>query len=255
MSDQGVVLRATGIVKSFGGPPAVRGASFEVTAGETVSIIGPNGAGKSTLFGVCAGEHRPDEGAVEFRGRTVTRWSATRRARAGMSRTFQVASFFGSRTVRENLVVAHTATGGTSLAFWDVRGSAGTCRQDVEATLERMGLATLADTLAENLAQGDRKRLELAMAMLQQPRLLLLDEPTAGMSVDDIRRTVDQLRRIKGENPELAVVLTAHDMDVVFSVSDRVVLMGQGEVLVEGTPAEVEAAPETRELYLGTVDR
>jgi branched-chain amino acid transport system ATP-binding protein len=245
------LLRAEGIVKSFGSAPAVRDVTFEVAAGETLSIIGPNGAGKSTLFGVCAGEHRPDEGTVTFRGRPATRWSATRRARAGMSRTFQVASFFGSRTVRENLLLADTATAGRPTAFWDVLGSGRACRERVDATLDQLALRPLADTPARVLAQGDRKRLELAMAMVQRPRLLLLDEPTAGMSVDDIGRTVDQLRAIKTANPELAIVLTAHDMEVVFSVSDRVLLMGQGTALLEGTPAEVEADPVTRELYLG----
>lgn len=248
------VLEAIDIEKSFGSVKAVHGVSFSVAHGESVAIIGPNGAGKSTLFGVLAGEYRPSSGAVRFQGIDVTTWRASWRCRNGMSRTFQVASFFASRTVRENLVLARIAAVGHPLRPWDIfsRGQGELVR--VSEVLDELDLERLADAPAQTLAQGDRKRLELAMALVQDPILLSLDEPTAGMSLDDTRRTIEILQRIKADSPEMSVVFTAHDMDVVFSVSDRVVLMGQGQVILTGTPAEVEAAPETRELYLGVAD-
>jgi branched-chain amino acid transport system ATP-binding protein len=251
MTDPAVILDVIDVEKSFGQSPAVQGVSFTVKTGETLALIGPNGAGKSTMFGLAAGEHRPDRGTVRYRGRNATRWSAARRCRAGLSRTFQVASFFGTRTVRENLILSVAAASGHPFAFWDrfVSGAAKLAR--VESMLTELSLASQADLRADTLAQGDRKRLEFAMALVQQPRLLLLDEPTAGMSLEDIRQTIDLLKTIKTTNPDLAIVLTAHDMDVVFSVSDRVLLMGQGKLILEGTPAEVEAAAVTRELYLG----
>jgi branched-chain amino acid transport system ATP-binding protein len=254
MSAHGAVLEAVDVEKSFGSVKAVRGVSFSVARGETVAIIGPNGAGKSTLFGVLAGEYRPSSGAVRFEGQDVTSWKASRRCRQGMSRTFQVASFFGSRTVRENLVLARIAADGHPLRPWDLFARGQGRLKRVEEVMDELDLHRLAEVQAETLAQGDRKRLELAMALVQDPKLLSLDEPTAGMSLDDTRRTIDILRRIKADAPEMSVVFTAHDMDVVFSVSDRVVLMGQGQVILTGTPAEVEAAPETRELYLGVAD-
>jgi branched-chain amino acid transport system ATP-binding protein len=254
MSSQEAVLEAVDIEKSFGSVKAVRGVSFSVARGETVAIIGPNGAGKSTLFGVLAGEYRPSSGAVRFEGRDVTSWKASRRCREGMSRTFQVASFFGSRTVRENLVLARIAADGHPLRPWDIFSRGQGRLERVEDVLDDLDLRRLGGVQAQTLAQGDRKRLELAMALVQDPKLLSLDEPTAGMSLDDTGRTIDILRRIKADAPDMSVVFTAHDMDVVFSVSDRVVLMGQGRVILTGTPAEVEAAPETRELYLGVAN-
>lgn len=251
MTNPSVILEVDNVAKSFGSSPAVQGMSFTVRAGETVAIIGPNGAGKSTMFGLAAGEYRTDEGNITYRGRDITRWSASRRCRAGLSRTFQVASFFGTRTVRENIVLAVKAAIGHPFAFWDRFMSGGIAVARADDVLEQLSLAGQSNFRADTLAQGDRKRLEFAMALAQGPRLLLLDEPTAGMSIEDIHQTIDLLRAVKRTNPELAIVLTAHDMDVVFSVSDRVLLMGQGKLLLEGTPADVEAAAITKELYLG----
>lgn len=245
------VLEVENVYKSFGSSPAVQGVSFTVQEGETLALIGPNGAGKSTMFGLAAGEHRSDRGTIRYLGRNATRWSASRRCRNGLSRTFQVASFFGSRTVRENLILAVEASAGHPFAFWDRFHSGREKLARVDEMLVRLTLADHAESRADMLAQGDRKRLEFAMALVQQPRLLLLDEPTAGMSLEDIRQTIETLRAVKETYPQLAIVLTAHDMEVIFSVSDRVLLMGQGALLMEGTPAEVEAAPITRELYLG----
>lgn len=247
------ILRVRGVSKSYGSVHAVRGVDLEVAQAECVSIIGPNGAGKSTLFGTIAGEHRATSGSIEFEGRDVTSWSAARLARHGVSRTFQVARMFPSRSVEDNITLARGVSEGRGARFWDQLGRADATRQRVGEVLEGLELADLSQALAGVLAQGDRKRLELAMALVQDPRMLLLDEPTAGMSLEDTVHTIETLQRIRAEHGGMTIVLTAHDMDVVFALSDRVVLMGQGQVVIEGTPSEVEQAPETRELYLGVV--
>ncbi|MFD8338264.1 ABC transporter ATP-binding protein [Streptomyces solisilvae] len=249
---RGTAIRVRDIRKSFGGSPAVDGVSFDVDAGESVAIIGPNGAGKSTLFGLTAGEHRPDAGRVLLDGRDATRWTAARRCRNGLSRTFQVASFFASRTVRENVEIACVAvTGRLPVADRFARGSRDR-ESRIDEVLDLLDLTHLQSRLGRVLAQGDRKRLEFAMALVQRPQVLLLDEPTAGMSNEDIHKTIEMLLRVRRENSSLAVVLTAHDMDVVFAVCERVMLMGQGKLLLDGSPREVETHPITRSLYLGS---
>jgi branched-chain amino acid transport system ATP-binding protein len=247
-----VILEVSSVEKSFGAIHAVRGVSLTVAVGEAVSIIGPNGAGKSTLFGLIAGEHVPTRGRIRFSGHDVTSWSAGRLARAGLSRTFQVARFFGSRTVLDNLIIASIAGSGQPFRIWDSYVRSSRHRAGAERVMDELNLHQLADVKAETLAQGDRKRLEFAMALVQDPRLLLLDEPTAGMSAEDTQITIRLLSRVAHEREGMTVLLTAHDMDVVFALSDRVILMGQGEAVIEGTPAEVERAPQTRELYLGS---
>ena len=248
------ILRVEGLTKSYGPVQAVRGVDFVVAPAECVSIIGPNGAGKSTLFGTIAGEHRATAGTIEFEGNNVTSWSAARLARRGVSRTFQVARLFSSRTVVDNLTISRAVSEGRAARFWDALGANKGTQGRVADVMDELDLLDIANVSAGVLPQGDRKRLALAMALVQDPRMLLLDEPTAGMSLDDIMRTIATLKRIRADYGDMTVVLTAHDMDVVFALSDRVVLMGQGEVVIEGTPSEVEQAPETRELYLGVVE-
>lgn len=248
------VLRVEGLSKSYGQVHAVRGVSLDVAPAECVSIIGPNGAGKSTLFGTIAGEHRATAGTIEFEGVKVTTWSAARLARHGVSRTFQVARLFSSRTVEDNLGISRAVSEGRAAWFWDTLGTNSAARRRVADVMDELDLRHIAHLPASALPQGDRKRLELAMALVQDPRMLLLDEPTAGMSLDDTVQTISTLKRIRADHGNMTVVLTAHDMDVVFALSDRVVLMGQGEVVIEGTPSEVEQAPETRELYLGVIE-
>lgn len=248
------ILRVRALKKSYGPVHAVRGVDLDVAPTECVSIIGPNGAGKSTLFGTIAGEHRASAGTIEFEERNVTSWPAARLARHGVSRTFQVARLFASRSVEDNLTISRAVSEGRAARFWDALGSNKGTQTRVNEVMDELGLNEIAQAPAGVLPQGDRKRLELAMALVQDPRVLLLDEPTAGMSLDDTARTIATLQRIRSDHGNMTVVLTAHDMDVVFALSDRVVLMGQGEIVIEGTPAEVEQAPETRELYLGVSD-
>lgn len=245
------ILRVKALEKTYGPVHAVRGVDLEVSKAECVSVIGPNGAGKSTFFGTIAGEHRATAGTIEYDGRDVTSWSATKLARHGVSRTFQVARLFGSRTVHDNIVLSRAASDRHSMRAWDTFGVRSISAQRVDEVIAGLDLRALAGAPAGALSQGDRKRLELAMALVQDPRVLLLDEPTAGMSLDDTERTISTLSSIREVYDDLTIILTAHDMDVVFALSDRVVLMGQGKVVVQGTPTEVENAPETRELYLG----
>jgi branched-chain amino acid transport system ATP-binding protein len=244
------LLATHGLGKSYSGVPALTDATCAFSAGEVVAIIGPNGAGKSTFFGTLAGEHRATTGRIEYDGHDITRWDADRRARAGIGRTFQVARQFGSFTVLENLLMSYQAGRGSWWRPWrpfmprtvpdEVHGIAAVTHLD--------GLLT---RTAATLAQGDRKRLELAMALAQQPRVLLLDEPTAGMTDEDCDVTVDVLKRITADDPQLCVILTAHDMSVVFAVAQRIVLMGAGRILLDGAPDEVAGHELARSTYLG----
>ncbi|MDB5876442.1 MAG: hypothetical protein JWQ07_5884 [Ramlibacter sp.] len=247
------LISVRGVAKSYGGVLAISDIDLDIAQGERVAIIGPNGAGKSTLFGTIAGEHRPTKGRIVFDGRDVTSWPPSRLTKAGLSRTFQVARLFGSMTVRDNLIVAATACRGGQGAWWDSFD-----KQDpavierVDRALGRTSLTGLADQEAATLAQGARKTLELAMAIVQEPKVLLLDEPTAGMSLDDARATIQALVGICRDQPDVTVVITAHDMDVIFAVAERVVLMAQGKVVLDGTPDEVTGHAITHEVYLGS---
>ncbi|SCL20167.1 branched-chain amino acid transport system ATP-binding protein [Micromonospora pallida] len=242
------LLALHGVHKHYGGPPVVQDVTLAVEPGETVAIIGPNGAGKTTLFSVMAGERLADLGRVELFGKDVTRAGARRLAHAGVARTFQIARFFPSRTVEENVTIALQSTHRRYRRFW-----AGAPRPDdrVGRAIDATGLTDLRWVLASALSQGNRKNLEIAMALVQQPKLLLLDEPTAGMGMEDLPRTISILKDLRQARPDLAIVITAHDMDVVFALADRVVLLANGRIAIDGKPEEVRDAPQTREIYLG----
>ncbi|WP_456698611.1 ABC transporter ATP-binding protein [Aeromicrobium sp. P5_D10] len=246
------LISVQGLAKSYGGVLAISEIDLDIRRGERIAIIGPNGAGKSTLFGTIAGEHRATEGKIMFAGKDVTTWPPSRLTKAGLSRTFQVARLFGSMSVRENLVIAAKATRRNPVVWWDTFTHYETSvAERVDRALGRTSLTDLADQEASTLPQGARKTLELAMAIVQEPQVLLLDEPTAGMSLDDALGTIRTLKEICRDQPDLTVVITAHDMEVIFAVAERVVLMAQGRVVLEGTPQEVTAHDITHEVYLG----
>lgn len=245
-------LALRGISKSYGGIHAVRDVNFSVERGEHLAIIGPNGAGKSTLFGMIAGEHVPTAGTVTFDGVDITNDRPSKRAHNGISRTFQVARMFGESCVYENVLLAAIAGEGQGLRWYDRFRSDDSAAERTEQILEQTGLTSTSTQQASTLAQGDRKRLEMAMALVQRPKILLLDEPTAGMSYEDSIGTIALLQQVCQSDPDLTVILTAHDMEVIFAVSERVILLAQGRTEVEGTPDEVAAHPRTREVYLGT---
>jgi branched-chain amino acid transport system ATP-binding protein len=242
------LLQAERLCKSFGGVAAVTDVSFALLAGEIVALIGPNGAGKSTCFNLLNGQLRPDAGRVLLDGRDVTEFAPSMMARLGVGRTFQIAARFASMTVRENVQTALLARRRqTWRFFWPAS------RLHVEAADELLAQAGLLETArkpAGALAYGDVKRLELAVALAAEPRLLLMDEPTAGLPPPERRGLMALVRRVVGERG-CAVLFTEHDMDVVFGVAERIMVMDRGALIASGDAASVRSNPEVRRVYLG----
>ncbi|MBI1847053.1 MAG: ABC transporter ATP-binding protein [Candidatus Rokubacteria bacterium] len=243
-----VVLAVDGVRKSFGGVHAVDGVSVALERGEIRALIGPNGAGKSTFFDILTGQLRADAGAVVFRGERISGLPPHAIWRRGISRTFQITATFGTLTVLENVQVARLSATGRSL---ELLRSAG--HQEVGRSAEllaQVGLLEQADRLAGVLAYGDLKKLELAIALANDPALLLLDEPTAGMAPAE-RGALMALTAAIARERDLTVLFTEHDMDVVFSTADRVMVLHQGRVIADGTPAAVRADRQVQAVYLG----
>ncbi len=269
MSTVAGLLRVEALAKRFGGVEAVAGISFAVAAGELVALIGPNGAGKTTCFNLINGQLRPDAGAVYFADERIDGMPLYRIAHVGIGRTFQVAATWGSMTVRENLQLALLALGeqepggdghrrsrgwGYERGYGRVAARLAACRRDAaDALLARVGVAHLAEQGCASLAYGDAKRVELALALAGAPRLLLMDEPTAGMA-PAARREVMHLAATLVREQRIAVLFTEHDMDVVFGYADRVIVLDRGHIVAAGTPAAVRADPRVRAVYLGEDD-
>ena len=245
------VLQVTGLSKSFGGIRAVDDVSFAVAAGELVALIGPNGAGKTTCFNLVNGQLVPDAGSVEFAGTRIDGVPAHTIARRGVGRTFQVAATFASMTVRENVRLArlaHAGRAGRLLRLPTEEDDAG-----VDALLARVGCAELAEMHCGALAYGNAKRVELALALADQPRLLLMDEPTAGLATRS-RAALMQVAADLARRDGIAVLFTEHDMDVVFGFADRVIVLDRGKIIAEGPPETVRADPRVQAVYLGEVE-
>lgn len=248
------VLKVDALRKSFGKLVAVDNVSFDVAEGEMLALIGPNGAGKSTCFNMVGGQIRPDAGAVaiacaEGRFVPVTGRSATAIWRLGVGRTFQITATFASMTVRQNVQMALIARHSLVWRFW--RRAGRVMAKEAEAILAQVGLLAQAERAAGILAYGDLKRLELAIALAGAPRLLLMDEPTAGMASGERKALMALVRRLATASG-IAVLFTEHDMDVVFDVSDRVLVLDRGRLIAAGTGAEIRANAAVREIYLGT---
>lgn len=246
MSD--VLLNVSGLTKRFAGIVATNNLSLDVLRGETHAVIGPNGAGKTTLIAQLQGELPADEGSIRFGGRDITREPAYRRAGLGIARSFQITSIFPKFTTLANVALAVQAQAGHSFGFW--REAAGD-RRLVEPALEaieRVGLLDRSDTEAENLSHGERRQLEIAMALAMRPTLLLLDEPMAGMSRRDGARMTKLLAELK---QSYTIVLVEHDMDTVFSLADRISVLVAGRTIATGRPEEIRANAEVRAAYLG----
>ena len=241
------VLSVDGIGKSFKGFRAVDRISFAVDVGELLALIGPNGAGKTTTFNMINGQLAPDHGRVVLEGRDVTGWPSRTLWRAGVARTFQITQTFASMTVAENLLVAILSRERSRKFF---AHTAAAHADEVRARLAEVDMAHAADTLCSVLAYGDLKRVELAIALVNDPRLLLMDEPTAGMAARE-RGALMRLVAERARQRRTAVLFTEHDMDVVFGHADRVVVMNRGRLIAEGAPADVRANPLVREVYLG----
>jgi branched-chain amino acid transport system ATP-binding protein len=242
------LLEVKSLQKHFGGLHAVDGVDLTVEPGERRAVIGPNGAGKTTLFNLITGYLRPTAGTVTFQGADITGLPTYRVARAGIGRAFQITSIFPGLTVGENVQLGIVARQRESARpFGNVRGMHA---DEVASILDAVGLSAAAKERAGNLSHGDQRALELAISLALEPRLLLLDEPTAGMAPAETERTMRLVRRIADER-ELTVLFCEHDMEVVFGTADRILVMHQGRRLAEGTPEEIRRDPDVRAVYLG----
>ena len=243
-----MMLNVQNLKKSFDGFIATNGVSFSLQKGEIVSIIGPNGAGKTTLFNLITGHIPLDEGTVYFKGIDTTRLAPHRICRLGMGRSFQRANIFPRLTVFQNIQAALLAHKGKSLTF--LKPVESFFREETGEILKRVGLKEFAETTSGSLSYGFQKQLELGIALASDPELLLLDEPTAGMSAQETRQTIELIGRITKEKG-LTLLFTEHDMEVVFSISQRILVLHQGRLIAEGTPDEVRNNAEVRKVYLG----
>lgn len=243
------LLQVQNICKSFGGVQAVRGVSFTLQAGEMLALIGPNGAGKSTTFNMVGGQLTPDSGQVLLHGENIAGLPPRAIWRKGVGRTFQIAQTFASLTVVENVQMALLSHDRRIFAWWP-RASAHR-RADALALLDQVGMAAQADRACSELAYGDVKRVELAMALAHNPQLLLMDEPTAGMAPGE-RVALMQLTRDLAQQRRMGVLFTEHSMDVVFGQADRVAVLVRGQLLAQGTPQAVRDDERVQQAYLGT---
>ncbi len=241
-------LEIIGLHKQFGGLVATRNLSLRVMAGERRLLIGPNGAGKTTLFNQIAGDFLPNAGTIRLFGTDMTTLPTKARVRLGLGRTYQVLTLFPNDTLLHNVVLALLGTQGGGWSVWGGLSRSTGLHDQALVALTRVGLGHAANRRVAETSYGERRRLELAMALAQSPKVLLLDEPLAGLSAEE-RETVRLL--LEGIPRDVTIILIEHDMDVALAFADRITLLNFGEVIVEGTRAEVIADPRTREVYLG----
>jgi len=248
MSAAPTLLSVEGLSKSYGGVHAVRGVSFQLAAGEILALIGPNGAGKSTCFDMLNGQNTPDSGRILLLGQDTTGQRPRTIWRLGVGRTFQITATFPTMTVRENVQVALIAHAKRLFNLWTP--TSGFARGEAGRLLDLVGMGAYAERPCGELAYGDLKRLELAVALANQPRLLLMDEPTAGMAPRERIELMRLTARIARDH-SIGVLFTEHDMDVVFEHADRIRVLNRGSLIAEGTPEQVRANHDVRAIYLG----
>jgi branched-chain amino acid transport system ATP-binding protein len=244
-------LKITDLVKRYGGLLATDHVSMSLMPGELHAIIGPNGAGKSTLIGQLGGEVRPDSGRIEFAGQDISALPPAKRALKGLARSYQITSVFSEFTVLQNVTLAMQAHRGHSFGFWTPMLKQPDLVVPALRAIGQAGLSHRVGSLVSELAHGERRQLEMAMVLVAEPKLLLLDEPMAGMSHQESGKVVDLLRSLKGR---YTVLLVEHDMDAVFSLADRISVLVYGRIIACGTPDEISANPEVRAAYLGDED-
>jgi branched-chain amino acid transport system ATP-binding protein len=249
MSD--VVLAIEQLRKGFGGVLATQDVSLEVLRGECHAIIGPNGAGKTTLISQLSGALLPDAGRIRFNGRDITRMSPHRRSHAGLARSFQITSVFMNLTVLDNVALAVQAHDGHSYRFWAAARAQRRLRERAASHVEQVGLMPRAGEIAQALSHGERRQLEIAMALATEPSLLLLDEPMAGMSQEETQRMVALLGTLKGEK---SMLLVEHDMDAVFALADRISVLVSGAIIACDSPDRIRGDEAVRHAYLGEAD-
>jgi branched-chain amino acid transport system ATP-binding protein len=242
------LLEIRGLTKRFGGVTAVADVDLAVPERAVLGLIGPNGAGKTTLISQLAGDLRPDAGTVVFARRDITALAASARSHLGIARSFQITSVFREFTALDNVALAVQAHAGSSFAFWRPARADRRLRDPARAMLESVGLGARGDVVAANLSHGEQRQLEIAMALATGPRLLLLDEPVAGMGLDESQQMIQFLKSLKARH---SMVLVEHDMDVVWALADRISVMVYGRIIATGLPEEIRANAEVRGAYLG----
>lgn len=242
------ILQVTGLDKSFGGLHATRNLHFELYEGDLNAIIGPNGAGKSTFFNLLTGYHQPDAGTVVFDGMDITNRPAHEITRIGISRAFQVSNIFPKMTVYQNVRSAVQAQSGMAFNVFGDAGKIGITQ--TERVLELCGLNDKGPNMAGALSQGDKKKLELALALAGKPKLLLLDEPTAGMSLEETRETMALVDRLNQQH-NITILFTEHDLSVVFNHARNITLLHHGEIIIQGTPDQVRSNKTAQHIYFG----
>ncbi len=245
------MLEITDLYKSFGGVAAINGVSLSVEQGEVHAIIGPNGAGKTTLIAQLSGEIMPDSGRIRLQGRTITRLPMHARCQLGLARSFQITSIFREMTVLENVQLAVQAHQGNSFRFWRPARTDTSLTRPAMETVAAVGLGGRDGVRAANLSHGEQRQLEIAMALATGPRVLLLDEPMAGMGIEESARMVELLSGLKAD---VTILLIEHDMDAVFALADRITVLVYGQAIATGTPREIRGNEEVRAAYLGDED-
>lgn len=241
-------LSIRNLEKAFGAVKATNDASLELLEGELHAIIGPNGAGKSTLISQIAGEIRPDKGQILFAGRDITTLPAHERPRLGLARSFQVSQLYPEFSVLENVAVAIAARQRRTYGMWTPLSGDASLLEPAHSYLQQVGLGRRGDDLVSELSHGERRQLELALALAQEASLLLLDEPMAGMGAEESARMTELLMSLKGR---YAILLVEHDMDAVFALADRITVLVYGQTILTGTVDEVRNDPQVRAAYLG----
>jgi branched-chain amino acid transport system ATP-binding protein len=242
------MLEVKGLVKTFGALRASDGIDFDVAEGETHAVIGPNGAGKTTFISQLAGNLRPDAGTVRFAGADITALPAPKRARLGLARSFQITSVYPEFSALDNVALAVQAHSGHSFRFWRPARADASLVEPALQVLQEVGLGPRAHVLASNLAHGEQRQLEVAMALATGPRLLLLDEPMAGMGTEESQRMIALLQKLKQQK---TIILVEHDMDAVFRLADRISVLVYGRVIATDVPERIKLNEEVRRAYLG----
>jgi branched-chain amino acid transport system ATP-binding protein len=242
------LLRVENLVRRFGGIVATDNVSLDVASGELHAIIGPNGAGKTTLISQLTGQRLPDAGSIYLAGQDITRVPSWRRSALGLARSFQITSLLSDFTVADNVALAAQAHDGHSFHFWGNARKVAHLRKAAQSALERVGLGHRGDVVVSQLSHGEQRELELAVALATKPKLLLLDEPMAGLGITESARMVKLLQELRRE---VSIVLVEHDMNAVFALADRITVLVYGRVIASGQPSEIRGNEEVKRAYLG----
>jgi len=242
-------LRTEGLSKYFGGVAAIKNVSFVIEAGQKVAIIGPNGAGKTTLFNLLNGQYKPTSGHIFLFGQEITNLPTYSRAHLGQSRSFQITSLCSDLSVYMNALLAAQGIKSSRFQLFRSITSYGEITKKAEEILSGMNLWEVRNNLVKELGYGEQRRLEIALSLASEPKILLLDEPSCGLTPEE---SIDMITLIHNLGEKLTIVVVAHDMDLVFDVAERIIVLHYGEIIVDGTPAEIQNNPKVKEIYMGT---